>query len=268
MGLFLLLSLQNNNVVNVNGVVSGGIVERKREEVQFLKGTEMFLETVPAHVLMVTVDGAKVAFSTTPGTNKLEFNSEVRGKVFASYVGKTWEGYATVRDRLYEFDMEDLSGEIHYFQGEVSGNKSTDRDVIELGNGEEVLVFMPDEMNYVKGFKLNLSGDSVVTPLFTASGERFIPTTLNTIPIVLTTAENVYVQTDGVDFFAVTTADIKSVVGVRFKGVDVPYTKIGDTVLKLDKEYDKVVVTYSTKGNEIAIKNANIHGKRGADVFG
>ena len=242
--------MPSGNVVSVVGVSGGAVTKVDLVETYILKTSEILVSTGIVSVISVVVDGVSVGFDFTAGLNKITLMAEQRGRMVVTYVGQVWLGMVNARDLIYEVDITDLQGEVHYIQGELN-DSATNRE----GN-DYALFYFPNQMNYVKGFSYTQSG--VLThPLFTADGQLISMDKVTVTSKTLTVAENLTVQVGNGMCFVRPADNVFAVVGVKDSGMDVSYTLVDKNTISVPCGLENLTVTYNVYGSEIFVQSAN-----------
>lgn len=186
------------------------------------KTSQIDLKTAVHRIDKVTVNGTEIGYTHESGSNIVGFDEEQRGVIIIDYVGVCFR--SSVRSELYYFDV--LVGDTwEYYQGEIANSRS----II----SKNTKIYAPDRPNYQVGFSLYATAP--ITYEFKANG----------VPATLLTKESrfLYTVTETMRLEMGNTLnlkhDINSIVGIKYKGVELPYTLNGRVVhLSLQSPHD------------------------------
>ena len=223
--------------------------------------TEVFLDTTIYDLLSVKVNGIAINATVDVDTNKITFDSPKSGFLEVSYLGMCILGVLGTRDAYYELKVKTTEDEKKWF-GKLNDNLSNGSVI--AYNHELIYIRVPNEMNYVKGFKVFIGETTArITPTFSS---RDLPINMETIRKTVrveTIAQTLKTTNDGVHIKVKTNSAINDVVGVKYKGVEQPYTVADAHTILLQKDVGEVVVTYKTTGTDLYVEGEN---KEGEDV--
>jgi len=251
------------NIVHVEGVLTGGIKNFKEiTEVKSIKSSEFFAKTAISKILSVKVNGVEVGATFTLNTNRIDLLEERRGELEVKYMGSYYHGIvSTIKGGYYSVDVVDLKGDVHYYQGQISRGSS--KDIATVGN-ESVIITVPEEANYVKGFFFTEAGNIFIDPIFVDEVGTVVPMDkVIRTPVPITLAETQSTTANGWtgQNIILLISEISSIVGVKHEGLEIPYTILGPRAISVAQNYDNAVVTYTTVGFKYEIQSKNKPGK-------
>ena len=214
-------------------------------------------------IVSVKVDGVEVGYTHDDGTNVVQFTALQRGFVQIVYVAYAFKALIDAKTvgRYFVYEVDALvAGEWKYKQANIEkgGNEQCSSLV------GRVKIFVPDDMNYEKGFKFYTS--ELVERYFTLDG---VPAQINNsaTSMVFTAKETLFAEEIGTGDIVIKLHVVAiDVLMVKKDGIEVDYVQISDsdgkTALKvISPEPDGYDVVYTFDANEYSVKDSPKPGK-------
>jgi len=226
-----------------------------------LDATYLELDMDIVSINSVTLDGQHI--STTSVYNLLLLDTERSGILVVDYVGYVYTGFADIKqigaDRYIDFEIDygDTNEQTYRYNAILSEKYYGDED---SATTDDVTIFTPQELDYVKGFDFYTIGDDAEVTFY-EDGE-LSNLSAQSSSVTYDVIEAAYLSSyDGSPTEESTQYEtrfpIVDVNDVRAAGVSIPYTVDGNTLL-FDDYYSDVKVSYTTTATEWVVGFDNL----------
>ncbi len=236
------------------------------------KGTIAMKSYIELDADIVSISSVKVNNAVVTDysfvNNMVMFSSPKRGYVMIDYVGHGYSGYANNKmigyEKMYSFTVFYGGCNVFYGDGVLncpgsSGHtgSSDGEDRNSYSECGDVIVMMPDNTNYAKGFSFNTFGG--VPNIYFYNGSTKVNIGISHTSGTISKLEPVVLSEYGSNpsLRYKFRYEVNSVNGVQSMGVDIPYTSNSE-YLYLSKFYPSVTVSYQSQGNTYTVQGGDL----------